>query len=1199
MYLGPDSFVKHWKQFLVATVALLLVLSVGAVRLPAQTQTTGEVTGMVTDPSSAAVPDAVVAITDNAKGHVQETKTNEGGTFHFYLLPPGSYTIRITATGFAKAQRELQVALGQIASANFQLKVGATAVEVTVTESTAPLLETENGNMTDTLNNQQVQNVPNPGNDLSYIAQTAPGVVMNTQAGYGNFSANGLPGNSNLFTVNGMDDNDPFLNLNNSGPTNLLLGQNEVQEATVVSNGYTGEYGGLAGANVNYVTKSGGNVYHGRAIYYWNGSALNAQSYISKYYGNSKPFSNANQWGGDVGGPLKKDKLFWYFNTEGLRVILPTTAEVNVPTQAFEAQVIQNLTSEGFTASIPFYCQNIPNVCPGVGPAKVNIPGQRVNQSGVGIFNLLNAAPGAASAKDILSPGTYVDALGDSYATGNGCSNFPGLGVGADAPPCALQFLSNAPNFTYEYTLSTRFDYNLGTNDRIFIRAQSDRGDQATYTDPISSVFNEHSFQPEYQGQINETHTFGSTAVNQFILSTAWYSAIFQSKNLAAALAAFPSDLLINDGSLGSVVTGFATGGESEGFPQGRNVTQFQVSDDFSKTIGNHALKIGMKYRDYKVGDYGFSNRLYGLLIPYSLDDFAWGGAGNDGVVPGTAGGPDQSGLGGATQLQQRFPTSLANAFHNYYVGMYVEDGIKVTSNLTITPALRMEHNSDPACYQNCYADTPPWFLMAMDPTGTVVPYNQTIATGRKKLVPNLQAVQWEPRIGFAWQPFGATHNTVIRGGIGIFYDGFQGSLSDTFAQNPPLSNRFNITSTDPLSPTETSMNNIFYDAATVNNAFVQGFPLGWTESQVAAQAATVGVSFAAPALGSYNDVTKIPQYQKWSLEVQQGFGSKDVISVEYAGNHGIHEMIENAGVNAYHTTPFADLPSSKPDARFRATTVFESSGSSNYNGLVVTYKHLFGKGSLNFNYAFSKAMDESEGLDPFNFDTNTSIRAQEDPYNLRLNYGPADWSVKHYISANYVWELPLRTAFGGHGWAPLTDGWQVSGTLFYRTGLPYTVIDSFAPPSQSSKYSYGGTVFATFLGTSVSQAYMSCGSLGTFASAGKTCLNPAMFETDNAETGWGNLGRNAFVGPHFFDTDFSIIKKTKIPGWERGSFNIGAQFFNLFNHPNFDQPLADVANGSFGLTELEVASPTSILGSFLGGDNSPRLIQIKASVEF
>src|SRR4029077_7241821 len=143
------------------------------------------------------------------------------------------------------------------------------------------VVQTENGNISTTFTPEQVQLVPNPGNDLSYILQTAPGAVMNTQAGFGNASTFGLPATSNLFTVNGMNENDPFLNLNNSGATNLLLGKNDIREATIVNNGYSGQYGGLAGANVNYVTRSGTNTGHGNAEYFGNGGAMNANNYFN------------------------------------------------------------------------------------------------------------------------------------------------------------------------------------------------------------------------------------------------------------------------------------------------------------------------------------------------------------------------------------------------------------------------------------------------------------------------------------------------------------------------------------------------------------------------------------------------------------------------------------------------------------------------------------------------------------------------------------------------------------------------------------------------------------------------------------------------------------------------------------------------------------------------------------------------------
>src|SRR5207248_8121745 len=174
----------------------------------------------------------------------------------------------------------------------------------------------------------------------SYIVQTAPGAVMNTQGGYGNSALYGIPGTSNLFTVNGQNENDPFLNLNNSGATNLLLGQNDVQEATVVNNGYSGQYGQLAGANVNYVSKGGSDNFHGNASYWWNGRVMNANDFFNKRAGLPRPFDNVNQWAASVGGPIRKDKTFFFVDNEGLRVKLPVIEAggnlINIPSPQLE-----------------------------------------------------------------------------------------------------------------------------------------------------------------------------------------------------------------------------------------------------------------------------------------------------------------------------------------------------------------------------------------------------------------------------------------------------------------------------------------------------------------------------------------------------------------------------------------------------------------------------------------------------------------------------------------------------------------------------------------------------------------------------------------------------------------------------------------------------------------------------------------------
>src|SRR4029077_7154637 len=213
------------RQILFRFLAAIIVsfLTIGAA---AQSLVSGDVTGIVSDPSSAVISKATVTLKNNGTGQTQTTETNQSGAYRFSLVSPGQYTVTVNASGFQNAERNVTVAVGQSTSMNMKLEVGSSSQTVEVTAESG-VIQTDNGNVSTTFSPEQVQLVPNPGNDLSYIVQTAPGAVMNTQAGYGNSSTFGLTATSNLFTVNGMNENDPFLNLNNSGATNLLLGQND------------------------------------------------------------------------------------------------------------------------------------------------------------------------------------------------------------------------------------------------------------------------------------------------------------------------------------------------------------------------------------------------------------------------------------------------------------------------------------------------------------------------------------------------------------------------------------------------------------------------------------------------------------------------------------------------------------------------------------------------------------------------------------------------------------------------------------------------------------------------------------------------------------------------------------------------------------------------------------------------------------
>ncbi|MFZ0313715.1 MAG: carboxypeptidase-like regulatory domain-containing protein, partial [Candidatus Korobacteraceae bacterium] len=344
------------KSLITGMLALLVIALLIAPSLMAQSLVSGDVTGTVTDPSGAVVPNATVTLKNNATGASHTTTSTSSGAYRFSLLPPGTYTVSATAAGFSKAEQMTSVNVGQATLANIKLAVGSSSQTVEVT-SAAPLVQADNADLSTNFDQNVVANAPNGGNDLTYIAQTAPGVNMNTGMGYGNFNTAGLPATSNVFTMNGENQMDPYLNLNNSGATNLMLGKNAVQEATVTTNAYGAQYGQQAGVQVSYVSKSGTNAYHGNANYWWTGSSMDANSWFNGFSNPTlpTPFNNNNAWAASVGGPIKKDKLFFFADWEGIRYIVPTTTTIYVPTVGFADQTLANLASTGNAASIPLY----------------------------------------------------------------------------------------------------------------------------------------------------------------------------------------------------------------------------------------------------------------------------------------------------------------------------------------------------------------------------------------------------------------------------------------------------------------------------------------------------------------------------------------------------------------------------------------------------------------------------------------------------------------------------------------------------------------------------------------------------------------------------------------------------------------------------------------------------------------------------
>lgn len=755
---------KVWNG-IVLTIALLLS---GLLIASGQSLVSGDISGTVLDPKGAAVTGAVVMATSKETGSVSSTTTSGTGLYRFSLLKPGAYMVAVSANGFKSATVSVVVTVGQISTRDISLAVGSPTETVEVSAG-AQLLQPDSAELSTGFEYEQLQSVPNPGGDLTYVAQTAPGVVMNTGMGFGNFSVFGLPGTSNNFTMNGMQTNDPFLNLNNSGPSNLLLGLNDVQEVNIITNAYGAQFGSFGGAQVNAISRSGGNSFHGNANYLWNGRTMNANNWFNS--GNSKPFSNSNQWAAGVGGPIKRDHTFFFANYEGLSFVTAPVDILFLPSASYEASVVGNdgacdnssssLNDNGTAGECAFY-----------------------NNA----FSLYNNVPNHSAATAISSD--------------------------------RLQLTSTPKTQLTEKLLNGRIDQVFSANDKMFLHFKYDHGVQPTYADPFTPVFDIRSDQPNYEGQLSWTHILSPRAVNQLLLTGSWYSAIFKSPNEATANSLFPETLNFSD------LDGYFSDLNRDAyiFPQGRNATQDQIGDDFSYTVSKHTLKFGALYKKNYVSDYDSTLLTNPLVI-------TCGSEASCAVALGADFG-NLLGQGISLEAIQDFPQATHVPISLYTLGLYGQDDWKPQENLTLTLGVRFERNSNPFSATKVLSNLGTDFNSFLNRYGASsldTPYSTMIKSGLSNAFVKLQKFSVEPRFGFTFSP---SNRTVLRGGFGIFTDVFPGTIADSELSNPPFSPQFTIFfgGIDPSQSYSSAA-----QAAQLNTAFQQGFATGGTANTITA----------------------------------------------------------------------------------------------------------------------------------------------------------------------------------------------------------------------------------------------------------------------------------------------------------------------------------------------------------------------------
>ena len=1145
-------------------IGALVLLSAQAL---AQGETTSAIVGQVSDASTAALPGATVTITNRETGATRRAKTDGAGRFDFPQLKPGIYSVRVEAEGFEPKQDDrVSSGLGQKQTVDFQLKVaqGSETVEVS---SEPPLINPEDANTSTNLNAAALEDLPNPGGDLTYPLQFAPGALINTAGsgndfvggtnGYGNVEFNGLPALSNGYIVDGLETNDPLTNLNSGLSTNLVLGLNSISEVTVNTLSYSVDQGRYGASQINYVTKSGTNRFHGSLYELWNGSILNAADYFTNATpGNRKAGATVNHFGGSLGGPILNDKLFFFFDSEWVRIALPIVTAATVPSAAFQQYVLGQLPLGGTDSvtgstypaapqSVPFYQK---------------------------MFSLF----GNTSGSPLLVLGCPFDVGGGPPAIsndGNGCADRQSVSHSSD---------------DHEQVQTARMDYNINEKNTAWFRFQLDNGIQAAYTDPINPLFNAVSPQPLYSFAAGYTHVFSQHLVNYFNPAFSWYESLFGPGDFQKTLSALP---IVLQGS-GANAPFTTVGGLDNTWIQGRRASRLFINDNLAWSHGAHELRFGTNTRIFRLNDYDFGEGSVPTVTYATLPQYIYG-------VASTA--------------TKTFPTSANEPFNFLNLDLYAQDTWKITRRLTWTFGVRDTFNSNPLNPHQQIARLRGSFATIAHDVNQ--PLKQAIQTSLGNVFASTPLAILQPRLAIAWQ---LEPKTVLRSGFGIFSDILPGSVADLVGVNPPYVQTFQggLLGTDGGMAVPPGVPDSAVDATiAANQKFSSGFPTG--QLSCASPQSNPQTCLPPVAITAVPDGTlHAPYFMEWSLGVEHQFGTTASLQVQYVGTRAVNQPYLTQ-VNGYQTvcqgcfTPFPYLHPT--DARFGAVTQLSTGENSHYNGLQLTAMKRLGHGLQGqVNYTWSRCMDTVSNGGFLQFSAGGILSPP--PGELARDYGPCDYDIRHNLNAQYMYQLPVRVRNHKLGYA-LND-WQISGTMFWHSGIPFSVL--------STPYSANGNGIVQGSGPQFASAvpgvplYQRHAIQGVTQPGTRQWLNPDAFVSAvDPSTGecyggespqncqFGNLGRNALRGPDFFWNDFYLTKW--FPVTEHMKLRLEAQGFNVFNHPNFGLPSMVLAGipgkpstqTGFGALTYTTSPPTGLLGVGLGGDSSPRMIAFQVRLEF
>ena len=1120
------------------SLLFVVVLLVAANFASAQTFR-GTILGTVTDTSGAVLPSATVKVVNVNTGLERTTQTSADGSYSVPELPLGTYSVTVSQSGFETAiTKGITVNVAADSRVDVVLKPGQVATEVEVTGE-VPQVETTSDVLGSILTSKTIESVPVNGRDYTKLIYLSPGVsgspdqITDSPGSFGVFSMNGSRGRSNNFLLDGTDMNDSFRNdpvINEAGVFGdpaTILPIDAVAELHVLSN-FEPEYGRNSGATVNIVTKSGTNNWHGSALEYWRSGQLGARNYFNPVGQPKNPFLN-NQFGGSLGGPIVKDKLFFFVDYEGQRESGSQAGLGCVPDANVIAQAKANAAAAGVPLSQPILNLLARNPWP-----QANIAGASANLDGT-----CNApAPGAAA---------------DNLATSIPFSNDVDSVIGKiDYNP------SSSNNFSGRYY--------FGNSSQSFPFAQLAGGllpGFNTVTPTRAQLVSVSWVKVVNASQVNEMR-FGWNRYTQGFFPQ---DGNFNPASIGLDTGASPYDYGLPKISVGS----FAVLGATPSVPRQRVDTNWQFIDDYSWKIGRHDLKFGYEFRRTTIQiiqDNNFRGKL-------SFDDF--------------------------TSFLEGFPSGGSQAAgytkrHEYQNsdGLYIQDSFRWTPRLTVNFGLRWD-------YFGVAGENNNFFYRLLPANGGTLA--QVGGAGGFSRLYNPDWKNFAPRVSFAWDPTGKG-TTVLRAGYGLYYDAFS---QDMFIAHIP----YNCTFCPGPAYTGVGAAPITFFSAT-SGPIAAGSP----------------VYVGASPLGSYFGIDpnlRTPYIQNWNVNIQQAFGNKATAEIGYVGSKGSRllrfrdiNQPSQGQITAYDTGPACAggfVPPNCPIGGYDSggnvpRTAYpnfffvnqeESTAFSTYNALQFTFRTNAWHGlSTQVNYVWSHSIDNASDLEDFIPNASQPNNSLE-PFAER---GNSNFDIRNRFSWYFNYQFP-----GSSG--RLKSGWGIDGTATLQSGQPFTFNynfegdysgsgEGFDRPDVVGPFQYGGSA-AQFINLANFSVPCTFGnSTATTASGDSNCLAGTRH--------FGDLGRNVLIGPTFKEFNFSVYKDTKIT--EVLNLQLRAEFFNIFNHPNFSNPelpnfIADPgvngigANGrGVGYYALTATGDVGIGNPFLGS-GGPRGVQFAAKFTF